>query len=323
MIGRRLWTGLGAAALFAAAVAILVRFVPLAYRPLVAIAALAPYLSVGAPLALVVFAALRRWVLAMLAITLTAIVVALQAPLYVGEDGAAGVTVRFISANLRYGQADPAAVTELAREHADVLAVQELTPGAARWLAAAGLDAAFPFRALRPMDGPAGVGIWSRYPITATDVDERFWLGLLTARVAVPTVPEDVTVLTTHMSAPWPDPLQGWRDDVRRFATALQTMAEHTNGPILVAGDLNSTTDMREFRQLLKAGYRDAAEQAGAGLTRTHPADIAVPPVFAVDHILLRDCTAVSVRTASVRGSDHRAIVADVALPTPTRSFGP
>ena len=34
---------------------------------------------------------------------------------------------------------------------------------------------------------------------------------------------------------------------------------------MIVAGDFNSTTDMRPFRALLRNGYRDAAEQSGAG----------------------------------------------------------
>jgi hypothetical protein len=61
-------------------------------------------------------------------------------------------------------------------------------------------------------------------------------------------------------------------------------------------------------------GYRDAAEQAGAGLTRTHPADIAIPPVFAVDHILLLRAAATSVLTRPVSSSDHRALLAEVTL---------
>jgi endonuclease/exonuclease/phosphatase (EEP) superfamily protein YafD len=82
----------------------------------------------------------------------------------------------------------------------------------------------------------------------------------------------------------------------------------------MVGGDLNATAAMREFQRLLRDGYHDAAEQAGAGLTRTHPADIVVPPVFAVDHILTRGCTATSVHAVSVPGSDHRALVSDIVV---------
>jgi endonuclease/exonuclease/phosphatase (EEP) superfamily protein YafD len=84
----------------------------------------------------------------------------------------------------------------------------------------------------------------------------------------------------------------------------------------MLAADLNATPDNLEFRRLLHDGYRDAAEQAGAGLTRTHPSDVRLlPPVFAVDHILTRDCTATAVRTLSLAGSDHRALVAGIRMP--------
>ncbi|MCT7658273.1 endonuclease/exonuclease/phosphatase family protein [Mycobacterium deserti] len=312
--GKRVWTALGVVASVVAVAALAVRSVPIVNRALIVTAALAPYLMVGAPVAMIVFAFLRRWVAAVVAVVLTVAAAAVQAPLFVGEEAPSGVAVRFVSANLRYGHADPVAVTELARENADMLAVQELTPEAAQRLSAAGLDREFPHQALRAREGPAGVGIWSRFPIVNSEADEGFWLGLLTARVRVPDVPDDVTVVTTHMSAPWPEPIAGWRDDMARLASALRGIAAESKGAVLVAGDLNSTTDMREFRRLLREGYRDAAEQAGAGLTRTHPADIAVPPVFPIDHVLVRGGTATSVRTPLIGGSDHRALVADVIL---------
>lgn len=309
-MARRIATTVAVVALVMAAVAFAVRFVPILNRPLLVIAALAPYLMLGAPLAALVFVALRRWYATLLAVGLTAAVVAVQVPGYVADDAPAGVTVRFASVNLRYGEADATAVARLARDHADVLAVQELTPQLADRLATV-----LPYRVLQPRDGPAGVGIWSRYPMHAGRSFDEFWLGLLTARVQVPGTQAETTVVTTHMSAPWPDPFSGWRDDLTRLPAALRQIAADSPGPVLVAGDLNSTADMREFRALLRDGYRDAAEQAGAGLTRTHPADIAVPPVFAVDHILARDATATSLRVVSIPGSDHRALIADVVLP--------
>lgn len=314
MTRRRLWTVLGAVLLASAAVAIAVRYVPIVNRPLIVTAALAPYLMLSAPLALLVFLALRRWLVVALAAALTVTAVAIQAPLFVAAKAPDGVSVRFMSVNLRYGHADAQEVTELARARADVLAVQELTPEESTRLAAAGLGAEFPFHALQPKEGPAGVGIWSRYPIIASKPVDDFWLGLLTARIRVPGVGADTTAVVTHMSAPWPEPIQGWREDMARLSTALGEIAADADGPILVAGDLNSTADMREFRALLRDGYRDAAEQAGAGVTRTHPADLVVPPIFAIDHILTRDATATSVDTVSVAESDHRALIAHVIL---------
>jgi endonuclease/exonuclease/phosphatase (EEP) superfamily protein YafD len=226
------------------------------------------------------------------------------------------VLVRLVSANLRYGRADPAAVVQLVRAtKADILGVQELTPEKAELLSAERLEELLPHRALRTQEGPAGIGIWSRYPIDADTLDERFWLGLLTARIHIPGLHAPATVVVTHLSAPWPEPIDGWRADLNRLRTTLQEIAADAEGPIMVAADLNATRDIREFRQLLRDGYRDGAEQAGAGLTRTHPADIFVPPVFAVDHVLTRGCVATSMRTLSVPGSDHRALVAEVVVP--------
>ena len=50
-------------------------------------------------------------------------------------------------------------------------------------------------------------------------------------------------------------------------------------------------------------------------MTRTHPADIWLPPVFAVDHVLTRGCVPTAVRTLAIKDSDHRALVADLQLP--------
>jgi endonuclease/exonuclease/phosphatase (EEP) superfamily protein YafD len=97
---------------------------------------------------------------------------------------------------------------------------------------------------------------------------------------------------------------------------ALEEAAKSASeGSVIVAGDVNSTADMREFRQLLGNGYNDASEQAGAGMTATFPADVLLPPFLGIDHILTRECTATLVRTVTVPGSDHRAMVADIELP--------
>jgi endonuclease/exonuclease/phosphatase (EEP) superfamily protein YafD len=305
-------TAIGIFALTVAAVAFTVRYVPITNRIVLGIVALAPYLMLGAPLSLVVFGLARHWIFAAAAAALTAATAAVQLPRYIANHAAAGVNVRFVSANLRYGRADPHAVVQLAKKHADILAVQELTPEKADRLSAEGLDQTFPHKALRAREGPAGVGIWSRYPIEQSAVDERFWLGLLTAHLRIPGEKVPAVVVATHMSAPWPEPIAGWRANLNLLSTTLRQIAASTPGPIIVGGDLNATADMREFRQLLRDGYHDAAEQAGAGVTRTHPADIVVPPVFAVDHILTRGCTATSVRTLQVPGSDHRALAADI-----------
>ena len=64
----------------------------------------------------------------------------------------------------------------------------------------------------------------------------------------------------------FPPPSNGWR-----------APAEAADpGAVAVAGDFNSTPGMRQFRDLLSNGYRDAVEQTGAGYAPTLP----VTPLF-------------------------------------------
>lgn len=302
----------GAFSLCTAAAALAMRWIPIVNRSLLALAAGAPYVSMGAPVGAVLLGAARNWPLTAVAVATTVAAIAVQVPLFRRTKAPSGTALRFLSANLRYGRADAEAVVRYAEASADIVALQELTPSALARLEAAGLDRMFPHRALREMDEPGGVGLWSRHPISDVRIDDGFWLGMLAADVHLPEASAPTRVMTVHLSAPWPDPLQGWRDDLARLAGTLLKTARASAGPVLLAGDLNATPDMREFRRLLRQGYQDAGAQAGAGVVRTHPSDIVAPPVFAVDHILTRGYVATSLRTLQVPGSDHRALLAQL-----------
>jgi endonuclease/exonuclease/phosphatase (EEP) superfamily protein YafD len=310
-----LLTTIAVVALTVAAVALCARHIPSVSRPILAAAALAPYLMLGAPVAVIAFAVLRNWPLVTLASALTIASAVVQLPWYVGTKADGVATVRVVSANLRLGSADARALVQLAKQHADILAVQELTPELADRISAAGIDDAFPYRALSQQEGPVGVGIWSRYPIQRGRDYDDFWLGLLTAGIRIPDVATEATVIAVHISAPGPHPLKDWRNDMARLGRTLQEIGASSEGPVVLAGDLNATPDVLEFRRLLRDGYRDAAEQAGAGLTRTYPANMVLPPVLALDHILTRGATATDVRTLPIPGSDHRALIADIVAP--------
>jgi endonuclease/exonuclease/phosphatase (EEP) superfamily protein YafD len=110
-----------------------------------------------------------------------------------------------------------------------------------------------------------------------------------------------------------------WREDITAVKRRMDDLAEAA-GPaaVIVAGDFNSTPDMRQFRDLLTNGYRDAVEQTGAGFAPTFPSHIRniwVPPVITIDHVLTRHAAVSSIRTIGVHGSDHRALLATVDVP--------
>jgi endonuclease/exonuclease/phosphatase (EEP) superfamily protein YafD len=289
---------------------------PITNQVVLLTAALSPYLMLCGPLSVVLLALARRWILAIVAVGLTVATLSVQLPLYRGSDAArtAGVGLRVISANLREGQADPGYLVRSAREQADVLAFQELTPQEVDRLSAAGLDATFPYRWLDPRAGASGVGVWSRLPMHAAKRIGGYTSALVSARIRIAGISIDPTVVVAHITGPW-QPIDGWRRELDRLPVTLVEVAEQTGGgSVIVAGDLNSTTDMRPFRNLLRNGYRDAAEQSGAGIEPTFPADWRLPPLIAIDHILTRSCTATSLRTIKIPGSDHRGLAATVMI---------
>ncbi len=158
--------------------------------------------------------------------------------------------------------------------------------------------------------------MWSRFPIDAPERIGGYTFAFLTAHIRVAGASITPTVVVAHMAGPWPVPIDDWRRDLSRLPSTLSEVGEHAGaGSVIVAADMNSTTDMRPFRALLGNGYRDAAEQSGTGFRPTFPADSWLPPFIAIDHILTRNCTATSLRTLTIPGSDHRGLVVTIAIP--------
>ncbi|WP_236950300.1 endonuclease/exonuclease/phosphatase family protein [Mycobacterium sp. MS1601] len=294
------------------------RYVPATNHLVLLSAVLAPYLLMFAPLAALLLAIFGRRMF-VVALVVTLVAVAVMVPLYrSSKPGQAEHVVRVMSANVYGGYADPADLVKSAAAQADVLAVQELTPEFVENLTVAGIDAAFPHRWLDPRDGASGSGLWSRYPLSDTRRIDGFSMAFLSARIELSGSVINPMVLVVHLPGPWPQPIGEWRHDMDRLPATLSDTADQAgDSAVIVAGDFNSSLDVLQFRALLRNGYRDAAEQSGAGFTPTYPAHWPLPPAITIDHILTRNCTATSLHTIRLPGSDHRGIISSVALDTP------
>ncbi|OBK81714.1 hypothetical protein A5650_25170 [Mycobacterium sp. 1164985.4] len=301
-----------------AAVALAARFIPVTNHALLALAASSPYLMVGAGVSAIILVLMRRWWSASAALILTAAAVFVELPMFVGSEGAQEntVPVRVLTANLREGTADPEALLAVARDQADLFVVVELTPELASRLTQEGLDSRFPYRVLDAQPYAAGVAIWSRYPIVRSSRIRGYQLGVASAAIRAPQVSDEVVVLAAHLSGPWPQPIDGWRQDIAEFPDTLKDIAADAGkGAAIVAGDFNASMDMQPFRRLLENGFRDAAAQSGAGFTPTYPADSAAPPLIGIDRILTFNSSASDVQTVRIPGSDHLGLWAIVHIP--------
>jgi endonuclease/exonuclease/phosphatase (EEP) superfamily protein YafD len=300
-----------------AAVGLAARFVPVFDHTVLFISALSPYLLIfaGTPAVLLLLNTRSRWA-RVLALVLAAGVVVTVIPRFIGSARPApgSVPVRVLTANLWEGAANPDELTAIARERADIILVQELTTDCATGLR--GLESDFPYQAVDARPGATGVGIWSRYPIHGARRDSRYRLGALVANVQVPGAASDTLVLSVHLAGPWPYPINDWRADVAKLPDTLRAAADRAGpGSVVAAGDFNATTDMLPFRRLLRNGYQNASQQAGAGFAPTYPANRQVPPLIGIDHILTFNSTASDVRTVRIPGSDHLGVVATIHIP--------
>ena len=300
-----LWAGWLAVALLAGVV--LVRGLGWQAGPLVPVVALLPWFAVLGLVAVVPALVARAWLLLGTALALLAVLVAWQLPLYVADGPAQGSPVmKVASVNMTLGRADPGAVVDLVREQGvDVLSVQELTPTAATALEAAGLDELLPHRDVRPSPGASGSGLWSRYPMTSSSRLDGFMTAFITAQVTTPVGP--MTVFAVHPDAPGQVVHDRWAGDLAR----LRDVLDAAPGPVLVAGDFNSTRDHVQFRDIEALGYLDAADQAGAGFLPTFPQGRGLWPLVAIDHVMVRGTPlqATDVATDAIPGADHLALV--------------
>jgi endonuclease/exonuclease/phosphatase (EEP) superfamily protein YafD len=311
-------TAIAIAVLAVGTVGTTVRYLPITNHVTLILAALSSFLMLGAPLSAVALALLRRWIAAIVAICLTIATIAVHLPLYVParSETAPRTSLRVMTANVQLGLTDAAAFVATARSEADIVAVQELTSDEVSRFSNAGLDQTFPYRVIQPRDIAAGTGLWSRYPLQSPALLSGFENAFISARIHISGVAIDPAILVAHMAGPWPYPVATWGRDLGRLPFAMEDVAKHTgSGCVIVAGDFNSTISMRPYRALLRDGYSDAAEQAGAGMLLTYPADSWIPPVLGIDHVIVRNCVTSALKTAPLPGSDHRAIVGTVEIP--------
>ncbi|MFI6335496.1 endonuclease/exonuclease/phosphatase family protein [Streptomyces sp. NPDC050535] len=282
--------------------------------PLAVPMVLFPYSALLSLLVLGVMVAVRalrsRWAVAVVA-ALVAVQVGLLVPRFVPEGRhipSGSTELRVATLNTDVGGADPRAVAELVRtERIDVLALEQLPPGGVAALDKAGLGALMPYRELHPEYDSS---IYSRRPLShggTTDSDTAW--PQTTAELTLDG--STVRFVAVHTYYPLGD-ADRWTRDM----TALASLARRGGPDTVFLGDFNASLDHAPMRRLLSAGLTDTHAELGHGWARTWPVGHAlVPPMVQLDHVLHGSGLAgVSVGERTLPGTDHRAVVAVLAL---------
>ncbi len=292
-------------------------------NPAPKLAALAPAATVAAVAAVLLAAPYAWWLAISLAVPAAILVVwqlpprrprtpAASRPQRAPDTRPGAFCVRLLTLNTRRGNASASTIVGHVRIHlVDVLAIQELTPGLAARLAAAGLCGLLPFSEVHTRPGYAGTGIWSRWPLQA--LAPVSGLASAAPRAAFTIGGQSVTVTAVHLQAPVHGREHGWQRELGRLRSEMAGAV----GPQLVAGDFNATRDHRTFRQLLDAGFLDCADAASR---RRWPAftwpSARRLAVMRLDHVLASKAHFVVrvSRTLRVPDTDHRGVLAVVQL---------
>jgi len=223
--------------------------------------------------------------------------------------------LRVLSANLLYGRADAGALLELVRAlEVTVVAVQELGPRQAEALATL-----LPHGKLEPTPEGTGLGIALRHP------GEVEWLPLphrdaCVARLSPsgwPGLAREVEILNAHLANPVIGVPAGWHHRRGQVAGLAAYLASAEPRPRALVGDFNATPAWPAYRRLA-AELDDAAVLAAARSGRApeptwgpYPGS---PRLLRIDHVLIDAFDVLDFRVFRLPGSDHSAVVADLAV---------
>lgn len=235
-----------------------------------------------------------------------------SAPLVTGANPPAppgADTRRVMTANLHDGTADGIElVRQVSREDVDLLVVQEVTAPLLATMEQAGLDAVLPHRVGDPGVRAEGTMVFSRGPLGTP-------APLRTTADGWQVEADGLTLLAVHPASPYD--VGAWRADHAALLAAVRETS-----PDLVVGDLNATVDHGPVRRLADVGYRSTTELGNDGWQPTWPAfgaaevlGVPLPHLAQVDHVLAgRSLAVVGTGTLGIDGSDHRAVLAEVAV---------
>lgn len=289
---------------------------------LVGLNALTPFLYLPAWPVAVAAGVTRRW--AQLATALVVVVahVAFLAPELSAREplpaiARAALHFRVFSANVYAYNATPGPISEEIRAAApDVVFLQEAGPGFVKAVDDSGAIAALPYRVTVPREDPFAGLLASRWPLVDTEVVNLAGRPIIVRATAM-TEQGPVRLYSVHTISPVSGARPKWADELHHVAAAVRT----ERGPLVVAGDFNATWGNKGFGEVLGAGLTDAAAARGRPLQMTWPRNHPwIPPLIRIDHILTSAGLAVTaIRTGRGQGSDHRPLIADVAVLTPTQ----
>jgi endonuclease/exonuclease/phosphatase (EEP) superfamily protein YafD len=220
-------------------------------------------------------------------------------------------SIRIVTANLWVENASvQTGLKTLLDLDADVLVLTEVTPLAAMYIKQVVLG--FPYRLVEPRENKYGIAVLSQFPLQNARIEA---LG----KPYIPMVRADITVgdsimhlIAIHLETPRKVAYYASRNGQLR---ELAELAHDMEGPLVVAGDWNTTPWSHAYRRFEReSGLRNSRQ--GFGIMPTWSARQPFP-WFPIDQIVVSDGIRVAASHAGPNiGSDHLSFIATVEVPT-------
>ncbi|MFF8565027.1 endonuclease/exonuclease/phosphatase family protein [Streptomyces albidoflavus] len=265
-----------------------------------------PWLGLALPV-LLVAGLVRRSATALIALLVPAVVWLNLFGGLVTDKSATGGDLTVATHNVNADNPDPAATArDVAASGADVVALEELSPEAVPAFREA-LATTYPHHAVE-----GTVGLWSKYPLSATaPVDIKLgWTRALRSTVDTPSGP--LAVYVAHLPSVRVKVDAGFTAGQRDSSAEALGLAirEEKLDRVVLLGDLNGTMNDRALSPVTSQ-MRSTQGAAGNGFGFSWPASF---PMARIDQIMVQGVEPVSSWTLPRTASDHLPIAARISF---------
>lgn len=191
-------------------------------------------------------------------------------------------------------------------ENPDIVAVIELSQS---WVDALSvLKQDYPYSKLVPRPDNFGVGVYSKFPVKSESIEYFGTSATPSIVLAAETTIGDITLIATH---PLPPIGNAYFKSRNEELSGIAEEIENISGPIIVAGDLNTTMWSQHYKRLEQGGKLRNARR-GFGIGASWPSRLGFFGI-PIDHVLVSKEIAVSgFKIGSTVGSDHLPLIVEL-----------
>ena len=253
----------------------------------------------------------RKWILALTACsTLFWYGLHIYPWLFAAKPASAALKpdMRVLHANVLYTREEMESTIQMIREHKpDIFVLQEMTPESIEKVSTV-LQNDYPYRDTVLAKDPCFLMVASRTPIL---VDQQAKRDYMVIHLMTTINDHDVSFITVHPRTPiWPD----WFAERNKQLAFVAEKARQVPHSAVVIGDFNVSVFSPVYANVFEKDAKLTACRKGFGLQATWPRFFP-PAMLPIDHAFVNTgFQTVNFQTLSQSGSDHKALVVDLAF---------